>query len=315
MRTHIPESMPEDLRHTKGSENTFGSGAALAGGHYALTGFAPNTIPYQVGLTILKIGKAAKLCVHAESQEVLEQSLTLLAKDAPDIDLNTQVETVVCDFTNLDGITDAGHDMIQKLNGRMDGFIHAAGITEYHAKRRFGDPRYLAIMNVKYGAYERLTMDVVVPYFRERDQHPEQYGKCLVFSSVQAGRIFRGQASDTDTDLPGDNLAYGLANEAVIHHAKRVAKLCSGKATSNAIRIGHVMNARHCRSSKERHAMRQSVENLTVRAILEPDDIAGPVLFLLSQASNGVTGHEMVVDGGFHLEHAVVAADVPDHLR
>ena len=54
--------------------------------------------------------------------------------------------------------------------------------------------------------------------------------------------------------------------------------------------------------------MRKYVDRVPLGRLAEADDLGGPLIFLASDASRYVTGHELRVDGGSRHEHRRRAA-------
>ena len=48
--------------------------------------------------------------------------------------------------------------------------------------------------------------------------------------------------------------------------------------------------------------LKKEIEKMPIKRILEPIDLVGAAIFLASESSNAVTGHSLVVDGGFTIK-------------
>ena len=87
---------------------------------------------------------------------------------------------------------------------------------------------------------------------------------------------------------------YGVAKAALIHLTKEMAvRLADRGIRVNAVSYGGVEGR-----AKEEFIRRYSSLCPSGRMV-PPQDVAGSVEFLASDASNGVTGHNLVVDGGW----------------
>jgi len=89
-------------------------------------------------------------------------------------------------------------------------------------------------------------------------------------------------------------IQYGTAKAALIHLTRELAvHLSDRNIRVNAVSFGGVAG----RADKE--FMARYARLCPSRRMLDTGDAAGPVEFLLSDASGGMTGHNLVVDGGW----------------
>ena len=88
--------------------------------------------------------------------------------------------------------------------------------------------------------------------------------------------------------------AYGASKAAVVNLTRYFARLWGPHGVRvNALSPGGV------RGGQDAEFVRKYSERVPLGRMAEPDDLAGPLLFLASDASAYVTGHELRVDGGF----------------
>jgi NAD(P)-dependent dehydrogenase (short-subunit alcohol dehydrogenase family) len=86
--------------------------------------------------------------------------------------------------------------------------------------------------------------------------------------------------------------AYGASKAGVVQLTKWLARHLA-PVRVNALSPGGV------RGDQDDEFLRKYCERVPLRRMAERDDLAGPLLFLASEASRYVTGHELRVDGGF----------------
>jgi NAD(P)-dependent dehydrogenase (short-subunit alcohol dehydrogenase family) len=88
--------------------------------------------------------------------------------------------------------------------------------------------------------------------------------------------------------------AYGASKAAVVNLTRYYARLWGPHGVRvNALSPGGV------RGGQDGEFVRKYSERVPLARMAEPADLAGPLLFLASDASAYVTGHELRVDGGF----------------
>ena len=98
---------------------------------------------------------------------------------------------------------------------------------------------------------------------------------------------------DADTPLPAH---YGVVKAALIHLTKELAvRLAPRGIAVNAVSYGGVEGR-----ASEAFAARYASLSPAGR-MLKEDEVAGPVDFLVSGAAAGMTGHNLVVDGGWSI--------------
>lgn len=88
---------------------------------------------------------------------------------------------------------------------------------------------------------------------------------------------------------------YGTTKAALVHATKELAVRLAPRVRVNAVSYGGV-GGRADADFVARYARRTPQGRM-----LESADIPGPVLFLLSSAASGTTGHNLVTDGGWTL--------------
>lgn len=89
-------------------------------------------------------------------------------------------------------------------------------------------------------------------------------------------------------------LHYGVVKSALIHLTKELAaRLAEKNVTVNAVSYGGV-EGRVDEDFKQRYARLCPTANM-----LSHDDLAGSILFLLSAGASAITGHNLIVDGGW----------------
>jgi len=120
-------------------------------------------------------------------------------------------------------------------------------------------------------------------------------------SIVNVGSLYASVAPDPGfyDHLPLDPpflkpAGYGASKAAVINLTRYFARLWGPRGVRvNAISPGGV------RTDQDAEFLRKYCARVPLGRMAEPSDLAGPLLFLASDASRYVSGHELRVDGGF----------------
>ncbi|NMC43495.1 MAG: SDR family oxidoreductase [candidate division Zixibacteria bacterium] len=139
------------------------------------------------------------------------------------------------------------------------------------------------------------TLDVVAAYelsMALTEQPGSKLETIINISSMNGVVVPTLQLYD---DAPRQSpLHYGVAKAALIHLSKELAvRLADRHIRVNTISYGGV-EGRVNEEFKKRYA-----QFCPLGRMLTDDDLAGPVEFLATPASSGVTGHNLVVDGGW----------------
>jgi NAD(P)-dependent dehydrogenase (short-subunit alcohol dehydrogenase family) len=86
--------------------------------------------------------------------------------------------------------------------------------------------------------------------------------------------------------------AYGASKAGVVQLTKWLARHLA------PVRV-NVLSPGGVRGGQDHEFLRKYTERVPLGRMAEPEDLIGPLLFLVSDASRYVTGHELQVDGGF----------------
>ncbi len=114
------------------------------------------------------------------------------------------------------------------------------------------------------------------------------------------GKIINMASMAGHISIPGSSGAYDASKAGVVHLTRTLAAQWGRfNINVNSISPSHVMTPLFSSVSEEG---RQRIREITPMGhIQRPEDLYGPVLFLASAASDYVTGHDLLVDGGHTL--------------
>jgi len=195
--------------------------------------------------------------------------------------LDTELElskAVKFDLIDLENI----HLLVSELNIKIDGFVHSAGIAHV-------SPMYF----FNYSDYEnirKINLDCVLVLFSEllKKKKINKQASVVFISSISAIRGAKGNGLYAITKSALDTISKVYANE-----------LSSKYIRVNTLQPGMVQTD-----------MAMQAENILSKEVMDIDrskyplgygeaqDIALPVIFLLSNASKWITGQSIVIDGG-----------------
>jgi NAD(P)-dependent dehydrogenase (short-subunit alcohol dehydrogenase family) len=169
--------------------------------------------------------------------------------------------------------------------GRIDCVFNAAGHAEFGPLDEWSFERWNRMLTVHAGG-TFLVCKHVVPVMRERGS-----GAIVNVASVAALVAQSG------------NAPYGAAKGAILSFSRQLAREVAPEIRVNTIVPGRtrtgmtepLMIARA--GSVEKGAQMFGQGNLQKR-VAEPEELAAPVCFLLSDEASFITGTELIVDGG-----------------
>lgn len=191
-------------------------------------------------------------------------------------------EAFACHVGNMDDIS-AIFAHIKSKHGKLDILVNNAAANPY-----FGD-----ILDTDLGAYTK-TVDVNVRgYF---------------FMSVEGGRLMRDSGGGTIVNTASVNALipgalqgiYSITKAAVVSMTKAFAKECAPHGIRvNALLPGFTKTKFAGALFSNEEIYNTAIQSVPMGRHAEPEEMAGTVLYLVSDASSYTTGECIVVDGGF----------------
>jgi NAD(P)-dependent dehydrogenase (short-subunit alcohol dehydrogenase family) len=122
-----------------------------------------------------------------------------------------------------------------------------------------------------------------------------------VMLEAGAGAIVNiASISGSVVNRPQKQAAYNASKAAVVMITKSLAVEWAERGVRvNSVSPGYVLTAMTAESRKDPRRIEEWFSYTPMRRMAEPQEIAGPVLFLASPAASFITGADLVVDGGY----------------
>ena len=187
-------------------------------------------------------------------------------------------KAVKFDLIDLDDI----HLLVSELTVKINGFVHSAGITHVSPMHFFNYSEYEKI--------RKINLDSVLVLFSEllKKKKINKQSSVVFISSISAIRGAKG------------NGLYAITKSAL----DTISKVYSNELAAKYIRVNTVQ------PGMVQTEMAKQAEAVLTKEVMDVDrskyplgygasqDIALPVIFLLSNASKWITGQSIVIDGG-----------------
>jgi 3-oxoacyl-[acyl-carrier protein] reductase len=167
--------------------------------------------------------------------------------------------------------------------GKIDILVNNAGITRDNLLLRMKDEDFDAVLDTNLRGLFLCTRAALRPMTRAR------YGRIINITSVVGLMGNPGQAN------------YAAAKAGIIGFTKSVAReMASRSITANAIAPGYIeTELTGVLDEKLRGAI---LEAIPLGRLGTPEDVAGLVCFLASDAASYITGQTLTVDGGMVMQ-------------
>ncbi|WP_028921365.1 SDR family NAD(P)-dependent oxidoreductase [Pseudonocardia acaciae] len=163
--------------------------------------------------------------------------------------------------------------------GRLDFWVNNAGIFPFAAAEeisagQISDTLAVNVQGVLFGA-------------QAAARHMQAGGAIVNMSSVAAVRVRRGRG------------AYCTSKAAVAHLTESLAvELGDRGIRVNALAPGYIDTEMTRWVKEDPAALAHALDVVPLHRLGSPEEVVGPLLFLLSDSARYVTGHSIAVDGG-----------------
>jgi 3-oxoacyl-[acyl-carrier protein] reductase len=234
------------------------------------------------------VGRAIALCFAKEGADIVVNysSNERAAKETYEKVKATSKKAMlekadVASKTEMDGMVNR---VVERL-GKIDILVNNAGIIIRDSLQTVKENDWIRTFNVNLQGPLYLTRAV------SHSMIEKKYGKIINISSVGAMVV-----------KAGTSIAYTASKAALIALTKKTAiELGPYGINVNAIAPGAIRtDMQYVNRSKEEAEkfMQESAQQVALRRIGEPEDIANAALFLASDESSFITGQVLIVDGG-----------------
>ena len=227
------------------------------------------------------IGKAIALQLGKSFNVVVGYSSS---KDSGDkvvaeiINSGGTASTVEIDVTNIESIENA-FTTIEKEYGGVDVLVNNAGITKDNILPRLKEDDWNDVIDTNLSGSYRTSQRAIKHMMKSK------WGRIVYISSIVGMMGNQGQAN------------YAASKAGLIGLSKSIAKeMGSRNITSNVIAPGYIETDMTAFLTDEQKD--NIIEQLSIKRIGKPEDIANIVSFLCRDESEYITGQVISVDGG-----------------
>lgn len=190
---------------------------------------------------------------------------------------------IVADLSSQEGL-----DYLISQCSPLNGIVHSAGIPKICPVKKLKRESLFEIVNINEFAPILLTAGLLKSSILQK-------GSSVLFIASIAGVIKAGSVGDSDYAATKGALG-GFAMTAARELGPqkiRVNTICPGVVETP------ILNQSYKMMTEEE--INRKLSNYPLRRFGQPEDIANGAVYLLSDASNWVTGINLVIDGGCHL--------------
>ena len=185
---------------------------------------------------------------------------------------------VEIDVTNIESIENA-FTTIEKEYGGVDVLVNNAGITKDNILPRLKEDDWNDVIDTNLSGSFRTSQRAIKHMMKSK------WGRIVYISSIVGMMGNQGQAN------------YAASKAGLIGLSKSIAKeMGSRNITSNVIAPGYIETDMTAFLTDEQKD--NIIEQLSIKRIGKPEDIANIVSFLCSDESEYITGQVISVDGG-----------------
>jgi len=234
------------------------------------------------------IGRAVSLRLASEGASVLavdisRPGLAVLAAEAKD--KSYTIETKPCDVSAEEDVKSAVSKAIN-LFGRIDMMANIAGMLITKCVCETSREEYTRMMDVNMGGFFLFTREVLRHMKERRAGVIVNLASELAFVGCPEMAVYsatKGAVTAFSRSVALDAIRYGV----------RVNCLCPGM-TDTPIFWGGASDP------DERHKiLAQAESEMPIGRLITPDEVAGGVMFMLSDASSACVGASLIMDGGY----------------
>ena len=233
------------------------------------------------------IGKAIATQLAAEGVRtvIAARKVENLKRAAAEIASATKGEVlpVQADVANLDAVKKLVAGAVSAFGG-VDILVNNAAGSGSGTLAELTDDDWLRHLDVKLIGYVRCAREVI-PHMKQKN-----WGR-IVNIGGEAARGSGGYAS-------------GAANSAVVNFSKKLSdEVAAYGITVNAIHPGTTRTQRREHAAARKgvtldELVREQIKRIPIGRLIEPEEIAYTVLYLVSAKAAAVTGQVLGVDGG-----------------
>lgn len=233
---------------------------------------------------------ARRVAEHGGLAVVADVNITAAKQVADELGGAGQVEAAYLDITRKNSINDLISGLLQR-HGKIDAVVNNAYPRNKNYGRKLEDVTYADFcenVNLHLGGYFLVAQQFCKAF------NEQGHGNLINISSIYGSMAPRFEVYDgTPMTMP---VEYAAIKSAVVHLTRYFAQYYKKSGIRvNSISPGGIL------ADQPSSFLSEYNKHCGVKGMLSPDDVAGALLFLLSDEGKYVTGQNLIVDDGFSL--------------
>ena len=244
------------------------------------------------GYAVALAQAGADVAIVNRNKEMGEKTAHLLGQE-----YGIKAFSVPCDVTNPQKVDSMLAEVVERFDGQLDIAVNNAGIALLGADENIPPENWEKVIDVNVSGMFYCC---------------QAEGKFFI-KQGNGGKIIN--TASMSARICNCNASYNASKGAVVQMTRMLAaEWGQYNINVNCISPSYILTPMHASSPLK---LRERIRQLTPLGYVErPEDLYGPVVFLASDASNYVTGADLLVDGGHTLNSWLVplARSVPPRV-